>query len=114
MHTLTIEIPDQFEKKEVLLSIAAQLYQKGALNAKQAADLADVSLNDLSYYSLPESDPAKQLLEPATEYSTTEEWIESIKKEQRYKGFDNDRMRKLADKMDIQEPLEVLLSQLTK
>lgn len=114
MHTLTIEIPDQFEKKEVLLSIAVQLYQKGALNAKQAADLADVSMNDLSYYSLPEGDPAKELLEPTVEYTSTDEWIESIKKEQNYKGFDQERMRKLADKMDIQEPLELLLSQLTK
>ncbi|KQS31176.1 hypothetical protein [Dyadobacter sp. Leaf189] len=114
MHTLTIEIPDQFEKKEVLLSIAVQLFKKGALDAKQAADLADVSLNDLSYYSLPEGDPAKELLEPTTEYASTVEWIESIKQEQSYKGFDEERMKKLADKMDIQEPFELLLSQLNK
>ena len=111
MHTLTIEIPEQFEKKAVLLSIAVQLYQKGALTAKQAADLAEVPMNEMVYYSLPDNDPAKELIKPLKEYASTEEWIENLKKEQNYKGFDKERMRKLADEMDIQEPLELLLSE---
>lgn len=114
MHTLTIEIPEQFEKRSVLLSIAVQLYQKGALTAKQAGDLAEVPMNELMYYSLPDHDPAKELIKPTKEYASTEDWIESLKKEQDYKGFDRERMNKLADEMDIQEPLELLLSQLTK
>ena len=111
MHTLTIEIPEQFEKRAVLLSIAVQLYQKGALTAKQAADLAEVPMNEMVYYSLPDNDPAKELIKPTKEYASTEEWIENLKKEQNYKGFDKERMRKLADEMDIQEPLELLLSE---
>jgi hypothetical protein len=114
MHTLTIEIPEQFEKRAVLLSIAVQLYQKGALTAKQAADLADVPMNDLMYYSLPDNDPAKELIKPTKEYASTEEWIENLKREQNYKGFNKERMSRLADEMNIQEPLELLLSQLTK
>ncbi|WP_026628178.1 hypothetical protein [Dyadobacter alkalitolerans] len=114
MHTLTIEIPEQFEKDKVLLSIAVQIYQKGVLTAKQAADLAEVPMNDMVYYAMPDSDPAKELMKPTKEYDSTEEWIEGLKKEQNYKGFDKERMRKLADEMDIQEPLELLLSQLTK
>ncbi|MCF2487154.1 hypothetical protein [Dyadobacter sp. CY347] len=114
MHTLTIEIPEQFEKKSVLLSIAVQLYQKGALTAKQAGDLAEISMNELVYHSLSDNDPTKALIKPEKAYASTEEWIENLKKEQNYKGFDKERMRKLADEMDIQEPLELLLSQLTK
>lgn len=114
MHTLTIEIPEEFEKRSVLLSIAVQLYQKGALTAKQAGDLAEVPMNELMYYSLHDNDPAKELIKPTKEYASTEDWIESLKKEQDYKGFDKERMNKLADEMDIQEPLELLLSQLTK
>ncbi len=114
MKTLTINIPEKFEKKEVLLSIAGQLYQQGALSARQATDLAGVSMNDLIYSTLPDDDPLKEYIKPSKKYNSTEEWIADLKEQQGYKGLDQARLEALRDSLNIQEPFELLLSQLTK
>ncbi|KAA6434044.1 hypothetical protein FEM33_22430 [Dyadobacter flavalbus] len=114
MKALTINLPEQFDKKEVLLTISAQLYQQGALSANQATDLAGVTMNELIHHSLPESDSLKKYLEPGKEYISTEEWIEDLKAQQNYKEFNQNEFEKFASDLDIQEPLEDLLSQLTK
>lgn len=114
MKALTIHLPDQFDKKEVLLSISVQLYQQGALSAKQATDLAGVSMNELVYHSLPENDSLIKHLKPSKEYRSTEEWIDNLKAQQNYKGFDQNEFEKFASDLNIQEPLKDLLSQLTK
>ena len=114
MKTLTINLPEEFEKKEVLLSIAGQLYQQGALTAKQAADLAGVTMNELIYSTLADDDPLKEYIKPIKKYKSTEEWIEALKEKQGYNGLNKNRLEAFRDAMDIQEPLELLLSQLTK
>ena len=114
MKTLTINLPEDFEKEKVLLSIAGQLYQQGALSAKQATDLAGVSMNELVYSTLSDDDPLKEYVRPRKKYKSTEEWIEALKEKQGYKGFNKERMEAFRDALDIQEPVELLLSQLTK
>lgn len=114
MKTLTINLPEDFEKEKVLLSIAGQLYQQGALSAKQATDLASVTMNELVYSTLSDDDPLKEYIKPRKKYKSTEEWIESLKEKQNYKGFDRERFDKFVKDLDIQEPVEVLLAQLTK
>ena len=114
MKALTINLPDRFDKKEVLLSISTQLYQQGALSAKQATDLAEVSMNEFIHHSLSENDPLKKFVEPLKKYSSAEEWIGDLKAKQDYEGYDKDKFERFALDLDIQEPLEVLLSQLTK
>ena len=114
MKTLTINLPEDFEKEKVLLSIAGQLYQQGALSAKQATDLAGVTMNELVYSTLSDDDPLKEYIKPRKKYNSTEEWIESLKEKQNYKGFDREKFDKFVKDLDIQEPVEVLLAQLTK
>ncbi len=114
MKTLTINLPEDFEKEKVLLSIAGQLYQQGALSAKQATDLAGVTMNELVYSTLSDDDPLKEYVRPRKKYKSTEEWIEALKEKQGYKGFNKERMEAFRDALDIQEPVELLLSQLTK
>ena len=114
MKTLTINLPEDFEKEKVLLSIAGQLYQQGALSVKQATDLAGVTLNELVYSTLSDDDPLKEYIKPRKKYKSTEEWIESLKEKQNYKGFDREKFDKFVKDLDIQEPVEVLLAQLTK
>lgn len=114
MKTLTINLPEDFEKEKVLLSIAGQLYQQGALSAKQATDLAGVTINELVYSTLSDDDPLKEYVRPRKKYKSTEEWIEALKEKQGYKGFNKERMEAFRDALDIQEPVELLLSQLTK
>ena len=114
MKTLTINLPEDFEKEKVLLSIAGQLYQQGALSAKQATDLASVTMNELVYSTLSDDDPLKEYIKPRKKYKSTEEWIESLKEKQNYKGFDREKFDKFVKDLDIQEPVEVLLAQLTK
>ena len=114
MKTLTINLPEDFEKEKVLLSIAGQLYQQGALSAKQATDLAGVTMNELVYSTLSDDDPLKEYIKPRKKYKSTEEWIESLKEKQNYKGFDREKFDKFVKDLDIQEPVEVLLAQLTK
>lgn len=114
MKTLTINLPEDFEKEKVLLSIAGQLYQQGALSAKQATDLAGVTMNELVYSTLSDDDPLKEYVKPRKKYKSTEEWIEALKEKQGYKGFNREKFDKFVKDLDIQEPVEVLLGQLTK
>lgn len=114
MKTLTINLPEEFEKKKVLLSIAGQLYEQGALSARQATDLAGVTMNELIYSTLSDDDPLKEYIKPSKTYNSTEDWIDDLKEKQGYKGFDIKRLEALRESLDIQEPFEVLLSQLTK
>lgn len=115
MKTLTINLPEDFEKEKVLLSIAGQLYQQGALSAKQATDLAGVTMNELVYSTLSDDDPLKSMISsPSDNTLSFEDRAENLKKKQQYKGLKKERLEALRDTLDIQEPLEVLLSQLTK
>ncbi|CAG4991562.1 hypothetical protein DYBT9275_00779 [Dyadobacter sp. CECT 9275] len=114
MKTLTIRIPEEFEKKKVLLSIAGQLYLQGALTSSQATDLASVDMNELLYSSLADDDPLKELIKPDNHYKSTGEWVDKLIKEQNYNGLSKQRMETLRDNIDIQEPLDLLLSQLEK
>ena len=43
MKTLTIQIPDTVDEKDVKMQLAAHLYDKGILSSGQAADLAGIS-----------------------------------------------------------------------
>ncbi|WP_149239855.1 hypothetical protein [Dyadobacter sp. 32] len=115
MKTLTINLPEEFEKKEVLLSIAGQLYQQGALSASQATDLADVTMNELIYSTLDDDDSLKSMISnPADNHKSFEERIDAMNRKQVHKGLDKERLEALRDSLNIQEPLELLLSQLTK
>ena len=115
MKTLTINLPEDFEKEKVLLSIAGQLYQQGALSAKQATDLANVTMNELVYSTLSDDDPLKSMISnPADKNLSFEDRVKKLKNKQEYKGLNKQRLEALRDAIDIQEPLEVLLSQLTK
>ena len=43
MKTLTIQIPDTVDEKDVKMQLAAHLYDKGILSSGQAADLVGIS-----------------------------------------------------------------------
>ena len=115
MKTLTINLPEDFDKEKVLLSIAGQLYQQGALSAKQATDLAGVTMNELVYSTLSDDDPLKSMISnPSDNNLSFADRIKKLKSKQEYKGLSKERLEALRDVIDIQEPLELLLSQLTK
>ncbi len=43
MKTLTIQLPDTVDEKDVKMQLAANLYDKGIMSSGQAADLAGIS-----------------------------------------------------------------------
>ena len=43
MKTITLQIPDQVEEKDVKMQLAAQLYEKGILSSGQAAEFVGIS-----------------------------------------------------------------------
>ena len=43
MKTLTLQIPDTVDEKDVKMQLAAHLYDKGIMSSGQAADLAGIS-----------------------------------------------------------------------
>lgn len=43
MKTLTLQIPDTVDEKDVKMQLASHLYDKGILSSGQAADLAGIS-----------------------------------------------------------------------
>ena len=46
MKTLTINLPDTVDEKDVKMHLAAQLFDKGILSSRQAADLVGISKKD--------------------------------------------------------------------
>ena len=43
MKTLTLQLPDTVDEKDVKMQIAAHLYDKGIMSSGQAADLVGIS-----------------------------------------------------------------------
>lgn len=43
MKTLTLQIPDTVDEKDVKMQLAAHLYEKGVLSSGQAANLVGIS-----------------------------------------------------------------------
>lgn len=43
MKTVTLQLPDSVDEKEVKMQLAAYLYDKGLMSSGQAADLAGIS-----------------------------------------------------------------------
>lgn len=43
MKTLTIELPDTVDEKDVRMQLAAHLYDRGIMSSGQAAELAGIS-----------------------------------------------------------------------
>ena len=43
MKTLTLQIPDSVDEKDVKMQFAAYLYEKGIMSSGQASDLAGIS-----------------------------------------------------------------------
>lgn len=43
MKTMTLQIPDTVDEKDVKMQLAAHLYDKGIMSSGQAADLAGIS-----------------------------------------------------------------------
>jgi predicted HTH domain antitoxin len=43
MKTLTLQIPDKVDEKDVKMQLAAQLYEKGIMSSGQAAEMVGIS-----------------------------------------------------------------------
>ncbi|QRR03845.1 hypothetical protein [Dyadobacter sandarakinus] len=111
MHTVTIEIPDELSSKEISLSIAKHLYEKDLVSAEQAAKLAGVEDKEYVKNEL-YKDRAEAWLK--FQNRTAQEALQEQVKRQGYTGLDKKKLDALIKKLDVQEPLELLLSQLTK
>lgn len=111
MHTVTIEIPDELSKEEVSLSIAKHLYEKELISAEQAAEVAGVEGKEFI-----ENESAKDRAEAWVRFQnrTAREALDEQIKRQGYTGLNKEEMDRLRDELDVQEPIELLLSQLTK
>ncbi len=71
MKTLTVQIPENVDDKDVLIMLAAQLYEKGKLSLGQAADMAMLTKRKftellgqygVSVFNYPASDLASDVL----------------------------------------------------
>ncbi|WP_439559379.1 UPF0175 family protein [Dyadobacter sp.] len=111
MHTVTIKIPDELSSQEVSLSIARQLYEKELVSVEQAAKLAGIEETEFITSELPK-DQAETWSK--IKYRTAEDAVQEQIRRQRYTGLNKEKLDRLRDELDIQEPLELLLSQLNK
>ena len=135
--TMVLELEDLFQKngyseKDFRLDMAILVYQRKVASLNRAARLAGVSLkafeqilvdrniskpaNNTQFISLSEqflntlnsNDPLHGAIKPIKSTITIEELI----KEQNYQGTDWNKLNAIAEKMAIQEPIEMLLAQL--
>lgn len=135
--TMVLELEDLFQKngyseKDFRLDMAILVYQRKVASLNRAARLAGVSVkafeqilvdrniskpaNNTQFISLSEqflntlnsNDPLRDAIKPIKSTITIEELI----KEQNYQGTDWNKLNAIAEKMAIQEPIEMLLAQL--
>ena len=131
---MVLDLDDLFQKKgysekEFRLDMAITLYQRKVASLSRSAKLAGLSkdnfeqilsqkglvtlqnnltANEKMLKFLTPNDPLKGFIKPIREHATIEELI----KEQNYKGTDWDKLNAIAREMAIEEPLELLLTQL--
>ena len=137
LRIMVLELEDLFQKngyseKDFRLDMAILVYQRKVASLNRAARLAGVSLkafeqilfdrniskpaNNTQSISLSEqflntlnsNDPLRDAIKPIKSTITIEELI----KEQNYQGTDWNKLNAIAEKMAIQEPIEMLLAQL--
>ena len=125
---MIIELSDEillhknYSEKDFRLDIAITLYQKGALNLSRAAQWAGYNIKvlqkELTQRNIPfetesprlaPNDPLWEAIKPIKATAN----FDDLMKEQNYKGTDWDTLDRIAKEMDIQEPIEDLLAQLT-
>ena len=78
--------------------------------AKKKIALPTITANDMFLQTAEIGDPLRQAVKPTRSHVTLDEMME----EQGYQGTNWERLDKLVQEMDIQEPIEELLAQLTK
>jgi|JI102314A1RNA_FD_contig_31_4100528_length_800_multi_4_in_0_out_0_2 predicted HTH domain antitoxin len=138
---LYIEIPDvlpnmrHYSKQDLLLDVAIILYLRGIWKLDAAAHFAGVDhtfFKDLlKKRSLPQEDELqidetpipseaplldapKGTLHPILRPIRPKLILENLIQEQAYKGMDTARVNKAIEAMQIEEPIELLLSQLSR
>jgi|GEM_PF-2482188 len=135
--TLEIEIPDSvlgipaYSRQDLMLDVAVSLYQRGLYSLQNAARFAGMTTSRFQQVlderkivvGTPSADEATNTTQPAAELATIppemirptrpQLVLEDLIKEQNFKGMDINRLNRTIDKMDVQEPVELLLSQLT-
>jgi predicted HTH domain antitoxin len=119
-----------YSEKELRLNMAVILYQRHIASVNRAAKLSGLPLKAFEQVlqdrniklvhkpatlaeeflaTLSPNDPLREVIKPLRPASTT---IEDIIKEQNYTGTNWDELNIIAQRMAIEEPIEVLLAQL--
>ncbi|QDK80425.1 hypothetical protein EXU85_18160 [Spirosoma sp. KCTC 42546] len=97
MKTLTLNVPDTLDPTEARWEMARALYEKGSLTLEQAASLAELAP---TYFKM-------RLAGILTGVNLSTSNLPT-------QPFDPERIRKIAEKMDIQESWEELVAMIGK
>lgn len=115
MKTLTINLPDSEDEQDVRMRVAGFLMENGVYTYGQAADLAGVSKREFIEtigrygFSVFSNEIADMLAAKQPDFD-----VEAMKKVKQYTGIDRQQLDHIADKMDIQESFDELISMVTK
>ncbi|PRY35937.1 uncharacterized protein UPF0175 [Spirosoma oryzae] len=115
MKTLTINLPDSEDEQDMRMRVAGFLMENGIYTYGQAADLAGVSKREFIEtigrygFSIFSSEIADMLATKQLDFD-----IEAMKKVKHYTGVDRQQLDHIADKMDIQESFDELISMVAK
>lgn len=115
MKTLTINLPDSEDEQDVRMRVAGFLMENGVYTYGQAADLAGVSKREFIEtigrygFSIFSNEIADMLAAKQPDFD-----VEAMKKVKHYTGIDRQQLDHIADKMDIQESFDELISMVTK
>ena len=106
MNTLTATLPDTISPDYALWTLAHSLYEKNDLTLEQAASLAGIAP---TYFKRRLEDIQAGYFSVQKKHSTFDRGTHLLNK-----PFDRKRFDELVEQLDIQEPLDELLSLLTK
>lgn len=115
MKTLIINLPDSEDEQDVRMRVAGFLMENGVYTYGQAADLVGISKREFIEtigrygFSIFSGEIADMLAAKKPDFD-----IEAMKKAKHYTGIDRQQLDHIADKMNIQESFDELISMVTK
>lgn len=107
MSEIKIRVQDQY--LSMFLSYLETLNYVEIEDVQKSKKKKSIKKSDIQLEKLAINNPLRQVIKPIRSAPT----LEQLTKEQNYTKTDWNRLRKVADEIDIQEPIEDLLAQLT-
>ena len=113
MKTLTIDIPDSLDVNQERQFIAANWYKAGKITVTQAAHIAGLNVAAFLLLANPKT-KTDQLIQKMARVVPETYDLSVIKRQKQYEGLNWENLDRLAEQINLEEPIYELIAQIGK